>query len=94
MGEEPQELPEEEVYRLVLVFQGGREFAQIMRMSPRIMQIYVDGMMSTGSFREVRFERLGPATVPVPRWPPEMWVAAEPLEIDTDLPPLDRPKIP
>jgi len=92
MNEEPKEYAEE-TYRMVMVHQSGAVFEKIISMYPDHVDVIVAGLMKTGSFREVRLDPAPDADVGI-LYPPEKWNVFEPLPVDDELPPLDRPKIP
>ena len=80
------------MYRMVFVFHDGHEFSTFVELHSEQLTSKIQRLMRTGKLREVRFEPAPDA--PAKRWPPESWAEIDPLEVDADLPPLDRPKIP
>jgi len=81
-----------EVFRMVLVHHSGAETVKIVAQRPDLVGTVIENLMQMGVVREVRFEP-APGEKPGPIFPPEKWAGFEPLEVDDELPPLDRPKI-
>ena len=98
MAEEPQE-PEKAWFNVVVTLHVGIESSHCMLLNrDMIPELISRATKGTGVVRDIRIE---PASPPPelpearrPSFPPEGWAEYEPLEVDDELPPLDRPKIP